>query len=80
MLYLLAVFFSPVAIWICHRPSHAAFNLALWALAIPSFAVSGILALLLVPVIDALFVVNEYQTERQLVHLGQHGSLGFRQR
>ena len=83
MLYLLAVLVSPVAVWLCRRPSHAAINLAFWALAIPSFAVSGILALLLVPIIDALFVVSEYQSERQIqrpVHIAQHGELGFRQR
>ena len=83
MLYLLAVLVSPVAVWMCRRPTHAAINLALWALAIPSFAVTGILAVLLVPIIDALFAVNESETERQvqrLVHLPEHGRLDLRQR
>jgi hypothetical protein len=83
MLYLLAIVLSPLAVWMCRRPTHAAVNLALWALAIPSFAVSGILAVLLVPIIDALFVANEYAAERQakrLVHLAHHGGFGFRER
>jgi hypothetical protein len=83
MLYLLTLLASPVAVWICRRPLHAAINVALWALAIPSFAVTGILAVLLVPIIDALFVVNEYETERQvkrLIHIPQDRGLGFRKR
>jgi hypothetical protein len=83
MLYLLALLASPIAVWICRHPLHAALNVAFWALAIPSFAVTGILAVLLVPIIDALFVVNEYETERQarrLVHLPQDRGLGLRQR
>jgi hypothetical protein len=66
MLYFLAMIASPVAIWLCRRPVHAAANLALWVLAVPAFMASGLLAVLLVPVIDALFVVSDYQAERQV--------------
>jgi hypothetical protein len=81
VLYVLAMLASPIAVWMCRQPTHAAANLVLWVVAIPSFLVSGIVALLLIPVIDALFVVNDYYAEQhsdQLVRLQHSGQLGIR--
>jgi len=81
VLYVLAIVASPVAVWFCGRPGHAAANLALWFLAVPAFIVSGLLAVLLVPIIDALFVLNDYQAEQQARRLaGQHGAIVSRPR
>ena len=83
MLYVLAMVASPLAVWVCRHPTHAAANLVLWLMAIPSFLMSGIFAVLLIPVIDALFVVNDYcaeQRSEQLVRLQETGQLGLGRR
>jgi len=78
MLYVTALLLSPVAIWLCGRSTHALANLALWLVAIPLFSIGRMPAVLLLPIIDALFIVHEYYGEQRvhrLVRLVQEGRI-----
>jgi len=61
-LYALSLLLSPLAVLFTGRRWHAAFNVGLWLLAIPA-AMYGFAPGLLVPVVDSLMVVREYDEE-----------------
>ena len=61
-LYALSLLVSPLAVLFTGRRLHSIFNLGLWVLAIPA-ATYGFVPGLLVPIVDSLMVVREYDQE-----------------
>jgi len=64
-LYVVALFLSPLAVWICGRGQQAWLNLGLWVLGVV-LLMNGFVTAMLVPVVDALFIVYGYHTEKRL--------------
>jgi len=65
ILYLVALFLSPLAVWLCGRRQQAWLNMVLWALSLV-LASSGFITAVLVPVVDALFIVYGYYSENRV--------------
>ena len=65
ILYLVALFLSPLAVWLCGRREQAWLNLVLWALSL-ILASTGFVTALLVPVVDALFIVYGHYSEQRV--------------
>ena len=61
-LYALSLLMSPLAVLLTGRRWHAVFNVSLWVLAIPA-AMYGFVPGLLVPIVDSLMVVHEYDRD-----------------
>ena len=68
MVYVLAVLVSPWSVFSCGRPRRAMFNLVLWAVALSLAVTIGFVPALLVPIVDALLVLDDHQrAERRIM-------------